>query len=56
MFRPRKMKKIISGFLIGLGIGILLVLFLPINAWLTLIGIALTIAGIFTLIEFILNY
>ena len=46
MFNPRKMKKIISGILIGFGTGILLVLFLPINAWLTILGIALIIAGI----------
>lgn len=45
-FNPRKMRKIISGFLVGFGIGILLVLFLPVNAWLTIIGIVLIIAGI----------
>ena len=42
----RKMKKLISGILIGSGVGILLILFLPINAWFILIGIGLIIAGI----------
>lgn len=41
-----KMKKLISGILIGFGFGVLLVLFLPITAWLTIIGIALIVAGI----------
>jgi hypothetical protein len=34
-------KRILSGCLMGLGIGIILVLFLPLTAWLCLIGIAL---------------
>lgn len=42
----RRMKKLVAGFLIGTGIGILLILFLPVNAWLVLIGIGLIIAGI----------
>jgi len=42
----RKMRKLIAGTLIGIGIGILLILFLPPNAWLVLIGIGLIICGI----------
>ncbi len=42
----RKMKKLIAGILIGFGIGILLILFLPSQIWLILIGIGLIIAGI----------
>lgn len=42
----RKFRKLISGILIGFGIGILLVLFLPLEAWLTIIGIVLVVAGI----------
>ncbi len=42
----KKFRKFISGILIGFGIGILLVLFLPLEAWLTIIGIALVVAGI----------
>ncbi len=41
-----KFKKIISGILIGLGVGILLVLFLPPVAWIFIIGIGLLIGGI----------
>lgn len=43
MFRFKKMRKLISGILIGFGLGILLILFLPINAWLTIIGIVLIV-------------
>jgi uncharacterized membrane protein YfcA len=44
MFNFRKMKKLISGLLIGSGVGILLILFLPANAWPVLIGFALIFA------------
>jgi hypothetical protein len=40
----RRMKKLIAGLLIGLGVGILLILFLPLNIWRVLIGIGLIIA------------
>jgi len=39
-------KKLLSGCMIGLGIGIILVLFLPLTAWLCLIGIVLIASGI----------
>ena len=39
-------KKAIGVCLIGLGLGILLVLLLPIAGWLFIIGIAITIVGI----------
>ena len=53
MFRKptRKLKKLISGILIGLGLGILSILFLPINVWLVINGIALIIAGFFYLFK-----
>ncbi len=38
-------KKTIGVCLIGLGIGILMVLFLPITGWLILIGLAVTAIG-----------
>lgn len=41
-----KFKKIISGILIGFGIGILMVLFLPLTGWLFLIAVGLIIAGV----------
>jgi Na+-transporting NADH:ubiquinone oxidoreductase subunit NqrB len=41
-----RFRKIISGCLIGLGIGILLILFLPVKVWLIIIGIAFVICGI----------
>ena len=41
-----KFKKLIAGILIGLGVGIILILFLPPVAWFCIIGIAMTIAGI----------
>ena len=41
----RRIKKLLSGILIGSGIGILLILFLPTTAWLVIIGIGLIIAG-----------
>jgi hypothetical protein len=34
-------KRLLSGCLMGLGLGIILVLFLPLTAWLCIIGIAL---------------
>lgn len=42
----RKFKKVIAGVLIGLGIGILLILFLPLNAWLVIISFGLILVGI----------
>lgn len=36
-----KFKKIIAGILIGFGIGILMVLFLPLTGWLLLFSIGL---------------
>jgi len=39
-------KKTLGVCLIGLGLGILLVLLLPIAGWLFIIGVALTIVGI----------
>ena len=41
-----KFKKLISGILIGFGIGILLVLFLPPIAWICIMGIGTVIGGI----------
>ena len=45
MFCYRR-KKFLPGCLIGLGLGIVLVLFLPLKAWLCSIGIGLVICGI----------
>ena len=42
----RKFRKIIAGILIGLVIGILLILYLPLNAWLVLISLGLILVGI----------
>jgi len=44
-------KKLQSGCMIGLGLGIILVLFLPLTAWLCIIGFCLVIAGISSLFE-----
>ncbi len=44
------LKKTIGVCLIGLGIGILLVLLLPITGWLFMIGVALACIGIMWLI------
>ena len=41
-----KFKKIIAGILIGFGIGILLVLFLPPIAWICIMGIGMVVGGI----------
>ena len=41
-----KFRKIIAGALIGLGIGIILVLFLPPVAWIFIMGVAMFIGGI----------
>ena len=41
-----KFKKLIAGILIGFGIGILLVLFLPPIAWICIMGIGTVIGGI----------
>lgn len=41
------LKKALGIALFGIGIGILLVLLLPIAGWLFIIGVALAIAGIF---------
>ena len=40
------LKKTIGVCFIGLGIGILLVLLLPISGWLFIIGLAITIVGL----------
>lgn len=45
MFCNRR-KKLLSGCMMGLGLGIILVLFLPLTAWLCLISIGLIAAGI----------
>lgn len=42
----RALKKTIAVCMFGLGIGILLVLLLPISWWLFLIGVAITVVGI----------
>lgn len=41
-----KFKKIIAGILIGFGIGVLLVLFLPPVAWMCIMGIGMLAGGI----------
>lgn len=41
-----KFKKIIAGILMGFGVGILLVLFLPPIAWICIMGIGMVICGI----------
>ncbi len=41
-----KRKRIVSGCMMGLGFGIILVLFLPLTAWLCIIGVGLIIGGI----------
>lgn len=41
-----KFRKLIAGILIGLGIGSLLVLFLPPIAWICIMGIGMLIGGI----------
>lgn len=46
-----KFKRILAGICIGFGIGMLLVLFLPPIAWLTLIAIVLVVSGIKTLLK-----
>ena len=40
------LKKTFGVFLIGIGLGILLVLLLPLTGWLFSIGVALTILGL----------
>ena len=42
----KALKKKIGVCLIGLGVGILLVLLLPITGWLFIIGLAVTILGL----------
>lgn len=42
----RALKKTLAVCMFGLGIGILLVLLLPISWWLFLIGVALAVIGI----------
>ena len=42
----KALKKTIGVCLIGLGVGILLVLLLPITGWLFIIGLAVTILGL----------
>ena len=41
-----KFRKIIAGILIGLGLGTLLVLFLPPIAWICIMGIGMLVGGI----------
>ena len=41
-----KFKKIIAGILMGFGIGVLLVLFLPPVAWICIMGIGTIFGGI----------
>lgn len=41
-----KFRKIIAGVLIGLGIGIILVLFLPPVAWICIMGVAMLVGGV----------
>lgn len=41
-----KLKRILAGLILGLGIGMLLILILPPTAWLAIISIALIITGI----------
>lgn len=41
-----KFKKVIAGVLIGFGIGVLLVMFLPPVAWVCIIGICMLAGGI----------
>ena len=43
-------KKTIAVCFVGLGIGILLVLLLPIAGWLFIIGVAITIVGLIWLV------
>ncbi len=42
----RILKKTLAVILIGLGIGILLVLLLPLSGWLFIIGVAIIVMGI----------
>lgn len=46
-----KFRKILAGACIGFGIGILLVLFLPPVAWLTIFALALVVSGIKTILK-----
>ena len=41
-----KKKRILSGCIMGFGLGIILVLFLPFTAWMCITGICLIIGGI----------
>ena len=51
MFCCYRRKKFLPGCLIGLGLGIVFVLFLPLKAWLCMIGVCLIIGGISILFE-----
>lgn len=51
MFCCYRRKRFLPGCLIGLGLGIVFVLFLPLKAWLCLIGIGFTIGGITMLFD-----
>ncbi len=42
----RILKKLLATCLIGFGLGVLLVLLLPLSGWLFIIGAAITIAGL----------
>ena len=46
-----KFRKIIAGILIGIGTGILLVLFLPPVAWICIMGLGMLIGGIKFLLD-----
>ena len=46
-----KFRKLIAGILIGFGVGILLILFLPSIAWFCIIAIAMVVGGIKFLFE-----
>lgn len=43
------LKKLLATCLVGFGLGVLLVLLLPLSGWLFIIGCAITIAGLWCL-------
>lgn len=47
----RKFRKVIAGCTIGIGVGILLIIFLPVTAWFCIIAICLIASGIKKLFE-----
>ena len=46
-----KCRKIIGGCILGAGVGILLILFLPPTVWFCIIGIGLVVVGIKKILE-----